>query len=96
IRPSVGAVKEFARTRPADPVTALIVGTLSPSGKLEDWKAFYGFGGGMAFNFSKHFSLVVQADLVRDHLFDNILKGGRNTVRISIGPGFQFGKNVVN
>lgn len=96
IRPSVGAVKEFATTHPSDPITTLIVNTISPSGKLEDWKAFYGVGGGMALNFSKHFSLVVQADLVRDHLFDNILKGGRNTLRLSIGPGFQFGNNVTH
>jgi len=94
-RPVAGAVKEMTTTHPKDGLTTLIVTTLTTSGKLEDWKAFYGFGGGVAFNVSRHFSLVVQADFVHDHLFDDILRGGRNTVRISIGPGFQFGKNVI-
>jgi len=94
IRPSIGAVKEYATVHPGDTLTSLIVATLSPSKKLEDWQAFYGVGGGIAFNFSKHFSLVVQADFVHDNLFSNILKD-RNTIRVSIGPGFQFGKNVI-
>ena len=93
IRPSVGAVQEIARTHPTDVVTKLIVQTFSPSGKLEDWKAFYGFGGGVALNLSRHFSLVLQADFVHDRLFDNILKD-RNSIRFSVGPGFQFGRNV--
>jgi outer membrane protein with beta-barrel domain len=93
IRPSIGAVKESAIVRPADPITTLIVNTLSTTRTLQDWKAFYGVGGGVALNFSKHFSLVVQADYVHDNLFDNILKP-RNTVRLSIGPGYQFGRNV--
>jgi len=38
--------------------------------------------------------LVVQADFVHDNLFNNMLKD-RNTIRVSIGPGFQFGKNVM-
>ena len=36
----------------------------------------------------------VQADFVRDHLFDNLLKNPRNTVRFSIGPAFNFGPNI--
>lgn len=94
-RPVLGAVKEMTKTHPNDAVTTLIVSTLAPTGKLEDWRAFYGFGGGVAFNVSRHFSLVVQADLVHDHLFSDFLKDGRNTIRLSIGPGFQFGKNIV-
>jgi len=94
VRPSVGALKEVATVRPTDFLTHLIVGTITPTGRLEEWTAFYGFGGGVALNFSRHFSLVVQADFVHDHLFNDILKDGRNTVRLSIGPGFQFGKNV--
>jgi hypothetical protein len=94
IRPSAGIINEIATAHPKDELTHLVVESVAPSGMEEEWTAFYGFGGGVAFNVSKHFSLVVQADLVHDHLFPDLLKNGRNTVRFSIGPGFQFGHNV--
>ncbi|HLY18273.1 MAG TPA: hypothetical protein VKR61_13665 [Bryobacteraceae bacterium] len=94
IRPSAGIINEMATAHPPDHVTQLVVNAVAPSGKEEEWTAFYGFGGGCAFNITKHFSLVVQADLVHDHLFPDLLKEGRNTVRFSVGPGVQFGHNV--
>jgi hypothetical protein len=45
-------------------------------------------------NITKRFGIRVQADFVHDHLFDDILKDARNTVRFSIGPAIQFGSNV--
>jgi len=94
IRPSAGIINEVVTAHPTDTLTRLVVSSIAPSGKQEEWTAFYGFGGGVAFNVTKHFSLVVQGDLVHDHLFPDLLKTGRNTVRFSIGPGFQFGHNV--
>jgi hypothetical protein len=94
IRPSCGIINEIATAHPPDHVTQLLVNQVAPSGKEEEWTAFYGFGGGVGFNVTKHFGLVVQADLVHDHLFPDLLRTGRNTVRFSIGPGFQFGNNV--
>jgi hypothetical protein len=38
--------------------------------------------------------LRTQADLVYDHLFNDLLKDGRWTVRFSVGPCFNFGKNI--
>jgi hypothetical protein len=94
IRPSCGIINEVATAHPVDHVTDLVVAAIAPSGKEEEWTAFYGIGGGVAINITKHFSLVVQADLVHDHLFPDLLKDGRNTVRFSVGPGFQFGSDV--
>ena len=94
IRPSCGIINEVATAHPVDHLTKLVVATIAPSGKEEEWTAFYGFGGGVAFNVTKHLGLVVQADLVHDHLFPDLLKDGRNTVRFSIGPGVQFGSDV--
>jgi hypothetical protein len=94
IRPSAGIINEVATAHPTDFLTKLVVHSVAPSGKEEEWTAFYGFGGGCGFNITKHFSIVVQADLVHDHLFPDLLKTGRNTVRFSVGPGFQFGHNV--
>lgn len=94
IRPSVGFIIEHATAQPADFLTNTLVKSIAPSGMKDDTTLFYGVGGGIAFNFTKHFSLVVQADLVHDHLFSDLLRDGRNTVRVSIGPGTQFGRNV--
>jgi len=95
VRPSIGAIYEDATPQPADPIAKIIVAALAPSGKKTDWTAFYGFGGGADFLFSKHLGLRVQADLVYDHLFSDILKDGRLTTRFSIGPCFNFGKNIL-
>jgi hypothetical protein len=93
-RPSVGAIYEAATPSPGDAIARAIVAQLAPSGKKTDWTPFYGFGGGADFLFSKHVALRVQADLVYDHLFDDLLKDGRFTTRFSIGPCFNFGKNI--
>ena len=94
IRPSCGIINETATAHPSDNITTLVVNAVAPSGKEEEWTAFYGICGGVAFNVTKHFSLIVQADFVHDHLFPDLLQHGRNTIRFSVGPGFQFGSNV--
>jgi len=95
IRPSAGAIHEYATPQPADPIAALVAAQLAPSGHKADTVAFYGFGGGADFAVTKHVGLRVQADFVHDHLFSDLLASGRNTVRVSIGPCFNFGGNVV-
>jgi hypothetical protein len=95
IRPSFGIIKEIATPHPVGEVPSLVVATLL-NGKFSttDSTPFYGFGGGADWNFSQHVALRVQADLVYDHLFSNLLKDGRLTTRFSIGPCFNFGSNV--
>jgi len=94
LRPSIGAIRETATPHPADAIATAIVAGLAPQGKKTDWTYFYGFGGGADFLFSKHVGLRVQADLVRDHLFNDILRESRGTVRFSVGPCFNFGRNI--
>ena len=94
IRPSIGAIHETATPQPADQISKLIVSALAPTGKKLDTTFFYGFGGGTDFNVSKHVALRVQADLVYDHLFSDTLENGRMTVRFSVGPSFNLGKNI--
>jgi len=94
IRPDLGAMHETAVPVPSDVIAQGFVAQLVPSGKKTDWVAFYGFGGGVDVNFTKHFGVRIQADLVHDHLFNDLLKDGRNTVRFSIGPAVQWGHNV--
>ena len=95
IRPSAGAIHEDATPRPADPISTAVAAQLAPAGHKTDTVLFYGFGGGVDFNLSRHVGLRVQADFVHDHLFSDLLANGRNTVRVSIGPCFNFGHNVV-
>ena len=96
LRPDLGAIHEVATPQPAagDLIAQGIVKQLAPSGKKTDWTPFYGFGGGIDFLFTNHVGLRVQSDLVYDHLFSDLLKDGRFTVRFSVGPIFNFGKNI--
>lgn len=96
LRPSVGAVHETATPKPGDPITAAVVQFLAPAGKKTDWTGFYGFGGGADFTLTRRFAIRLQSDLVYDHLFNDILRDGRWTIRFSIGPAFFFGRNIVH
>ena len=94
VRPSAGAIHEVAVPHPTDAFSTGVVQSLAPSGTKINTVLFYGFGGGADVLFTKHWGLRLQADLVRDHLFKDILKDARTTVRISIGPAIQWGGNV--
>jgi hypothetical protein len=96
IRPSIGAIHELATPHASstDPIAQSVVASLAPTGEKTDWVAFYGVGGGVDFILSRHVGLRAQMDVVRDHLFNDLLKDARNTVRFSIGPCFNVGNNI--
>lgn len=91
-----GAIHEVATPQPpaGDLIAAGIVQGLAPAGKKTDTTWFLGFGGGFDILFSNHFAWRVQADLVYDHLFNDLLRDGRFTTRFSTGPAFNFGRNI--
>ena len=90
-----GIIHETATPKPQDPVVAALVASLIPGASKTDHVLFFGFGGGFDINFGHHFAWRSQADLVHDHLFNDLLKDARWTVRFSCGPAFNFGKNIV-
>ena len=94
IRPDLGGMHARAWTHPQDPIAKAMVAQLNPTGEKSDWVVFYGFGGGVDWMFTKRFGLRIQADFVHDHLFSDLLKDSRNTVRFSVGPTVQWGRNV--
>jgi hypothetical protein len=94
IRPDLGALHVVATPHPDDPIAAGIIAALAPSGKKTDWTYYYGFGGGLEVNFARHFSIRMQADFVRDNMMSDLIPA-HNEVRFSIGPGLQWGRNVV-
>jgi hypothetical protein len=59
-----------------------------------DTTYFYGLGGGAELNASKHVHLRADVEFVHVFLFSGLLADSRNSVRLSIGPSFSFGKNV--
>jgi hypothetical protein len=94
--PSIGVIHEVATPHPSNALTAGIVRQLAPSGSLIDWQPFYGVGGGFEVSLHRHLNLRIQADYVHNDLFPDVLKDSRNTVRLSVGPAVQFGKNIVH
>jgi hypothetical protein len=71
------------------PISALLNGSTSVS------DAFYGFGGGFTWEINPHFGLRVAIDVAHYNFFSSVLNGGRNSVRLSVGPKFGFGKNIL-
>jgi hypothetical protein len=89
-----GAIYEQATPHPTDPIAAGIVAQLVPSGKKTDTTWFLGAGGGFDILFTRYLAMRTQVDVVYDHLFNDLLKDGRATVRFSVGPAFNFGRNI--
>ncbi len=100
VRPALGALhsnvsvsKAFLGTLPPTlpPSAFCSIVPCSP----HDTVPFYGFGGGMSFEITPHFGLRVTSDFAHYNFFSSLLNGGRNSVRVSIGPKFSFGKNIL-
>lgn len=94
VRPALGAIRQKVVPRPADPVATLIVAQLVPAGYKVDWSGFYGFGGGIGWNPTRHIGLRAQTDLVYWRLFNDLLANGTWTDRYSVGLTFHFGRNI--
>ena len=90
-----GAIHEVATPEPADAIGKMVVAQLAPGGKKTDTTWFLGFGGGFDIRLSKHLAWRTQADVVHDHLFNDLLQDARFTVRFSCGPALNFGHNIV-
>jgi hypothetical protein len=94
-RPALGALHVSITAQPNNPyMAAIAAGMLGKSMQSSDTVLFYGVGGGMDFNVSKHFGLRTAADFVWYDMFSNLLNGSRSTIRFTVGPTFRFGPNV--
>jgi hypothetical protein len=94
IHPAFGALREHAVPLPADAFQKVVVAQLAPGGSKTDWIATYGVGGGGELALNKHFTARAQMEVVWNHPFSDLLDKGRWTFRYSVGPSFQFGRNV--
>lgn len=94
IHPDLGAIHVDVTANPTTPLQQMLVNNLLPGGKSSDTVVFYGVGGGIEWNVTKHMSIRTAADLVRLNMFESMLNGARNNVRFSVGPAIHFGGNV--
>jgi hypothetical protein len=90
-----GIMHEAATPQPQDAVVKALVSNLITEPTKKDNVLFIGFGGGFDILCGKHFAWRTQADLVYDHLFNDLMTNGRFTTRFSTGPAFNFGPNIV-
>ena len=94
VRPALGAMHQVVTARPIDGIQTAVVGSLVPGGVKRDTVPFYGVGWGWDVRMSDHFAVRFGFDYVHTKLFENMLKKGQNTIRISVGPTVRWGKNV--
>jgi hypothetical protein len=104
-RPALGALHAKATPAPnkcSQPqldceVILTQIGSLLLNGQKSesDTVVFYGFGGGITWETTPNFGFRVATDYVHYDFFSNLLNGGRNSVRVTIGTKFNFGKNIV-
>ena len=95
-RPALGALHANVTAKPGDPIAqAIVAGLLGSSPKKSDTVLFYGFGGGATWEITPNFGLRGAVDFVHYNFFSDILNGGRNTVRLTVGTKFSFGKNIL-
>ena len=95
IHPDIGAMHQSVTPHPPDPIMASIVTSLiGPNKTTSEWVPFFGVGGGVDLNVSKHVGLRFQSDWVRTAFFSDLLKNPQYTWRMSASPTFRFGKNV--
>jgi hypothetical protein len=95
-RPALGALHANIQTKPNNPYIAQLVGGLL-GGKTSqsDTVVFYGFGGGLTWEITPTFGIRVASDFVHYNMFSDILNGGRNTMRVTVGTKYSFGKNII-
>ncbi|HZD33316.1 MAG TPA: hypothetical protein VE779_16840 [Candidatus Angelobacter sp.] len=97
IHPDIGAMYQSIQIHPQDAIIGgIATSLLGSSMKTTQWTGFYGVGGGLDVNVTKHVGLRFQSDWVYTNMFDNLLKNPQYTWRMSASPTFRFGKNVPN
>jgi hypothetical protein len=95
VRPALGALHVDIALHPTNPIlTQITSGLVGPTMKTSDTVLFYGLGGGMDFNLTRHLGIRTAADFVWFNMFSDLLNGNRASIRFTVGPTFRFGPNV--
>jgi hypothetical protein len=95
VRPALGALHANFDAKPNPLVAPIVSGLLGGSTSASDTVMFYGFGGGFTWEINPHFGIRVATDFARYNFFSGVLDGSRNSVRLSVGTKFGFGRNIL-
>jgi len=76
-------------------LTQILTSLVGPNLSKSDTVVFYGFGGGVTWEATRYFGIRAATDFVHENFFSNLLDGGRNSFRVTVGTKFSFGKNIV-
>lgn len=95
VRPALGLLHAKIQTNPSTAATPLVKVLLAGKLSAADDAPFYGFGGGATWEIHPNFGLRATVDFVHYNFFSNTLNGGRNSLRLSVGPKFSFGRNIL-
>ena len=101
VHPGLGIIHETVTAEPDGALQKGVVsffqstGQLTSAGTKSDTTYFIGVGGGVELLATPHVHLRLTTDYVHSPIFHGFLKNPQNVVRFSIGPTFNFGKNVV-
>lgn len=93
-RPGFGAIHESANLHVPSGVDELfpILGITPPSSHQSCTTWFWGLGGGVDLNISRHVGIRITADWINTHLFSNLLTDRQNYMRFTVGPVWRFGE----
>ena len=104
-RPALGALHANAVTHPnrcqqpqlgcGPIITGIVQGLLNGKTSASDTVVFYGFGGGITWEATHYFGIRAATDFVHYDFFSNVLNGGRNSFRVTVGTKFSFGQNIL-
>jgi hypothetical protein len=89
--PDIGALREEIKPHPGDAFSRAVTQSFMPAGRKVDWTPFYGGGGGVDLQLSRHITFKSMIDVVYSHAFNDLLADGTWTYRFSSGVTFQFG-----
>ena len=94
VRPALGALHMSIAAHPEPQFAPLLTQALGSMSK-SDTVVFYGFGGGITWEATPHFGIRVATDFVHYDVFSGLLHGGRNSVRVTVGTKYSFGRNIL-
>lgn len=96
VRPALGALHASVTAKPNNPILdEIVAGLLNGKTTKSDTVLFWGFGGGVTYEVTPRFGIRFATDFAQYNFFSDLLNGRRNSVRLSIGTKFGFGKNIV-
>ena len=93
-RPGLGGIHESADLSFPPELGPLFteLGIPIPPAHQSDTTWFFGLGGGVDVNLSRHVGLRFTADWVNTHLFSNLLTDRQNYARFTVGPVWRWGQ----